>query len=122
MGKSKGDADWEKQWKEIAEHFKQWNKDSHADQAAKDALVYGTGSFRYTIPKGGTYNVTLPAGAIINPHMNAGNGYYYGYDESEHEKQTHVEPKKCTCGTNKTYGNDIELEAHSTWCDLREQK
>lgn len=27
-------------------------------------------------------------------------------------------PTSCTCGTHKTYGKDVDLSAHSSWCEL----
>lgn len=39
-----------------------------------------------------------------------------------HEELSQYESPKCTCGTFKTYGDNVDISAHSDYCDLVRKK
>jgi len=41
------------------------------------------------------------------------------FDPSEIEDTVSLSKKECTCGTFKTYGKNVSISMHSSWCDLR---
>lgn len=106
--------------------FSNWVTHSSVD-AVINAMEHKTGNYRLLnvndyvweewYKEWLSWNPALPPGVTrIQYHDSSKQLTFQQEYEAEYNEP---QVKRCTCGTSKTYGDNVDLSFHSSWCDLR---